>query len=141
MNRKGFTLIELLAAVVILGIISSFGMITFMSYKDRSARKAFKLINSSAAQAAEDYFMENPSIDMVEIKDLVEEEYLEPAIDPWDKNATCVGQVDRELKPNNKKQGDAIDLYTYKVQLKCSHGCLCVEYPSKITCTCEATYQ
>ena len=141
MNRKGFTMVELLGTVVILGILMTFGMITFFGQRDRSAKKAYNLIHEGAAQGAENYFMDVPGDSTVTIDQLVDLEYMEPAIDPWDKEGKCIGEVEKILEDENKKHDDAIDLYYFKVQVKCAHGCTCLIYPKKTPCECVGTYR
>ena len=140
MNKKGFTMVELLATIVILGIIMTTAITAYSRYKENSSRKAYNLIHANAASAAENYFMDVPGDNEVDIQKLVELEYLDTPNDPWDKNAKCVGVVKKDLPDNQKKSGDAIELYNYEVQLKCTRGCTCLIYPAKTNCNCDSKY-
>lgn len=135
MNKKGFTMVELLAAIVILSILSGFGMMTFFSYRDRAAKKTYRLLHEGVAQAAENYFMDTIGAQSVTVAELVEGNYLDTPKDPYNKDGICTGTVERI---NLKKQaGDAIEEYSYRVKLKCSKGCECKIYPTKTSCgTC-----
>ena len=134
-------MVELLGAVVILGILMTFGTITFFGYRDRSAKKGYEIIHEGAAQAGENYFMDVPGESVVTLEQLMTMDYLEPPIDPWNKEKYCIGEVEKILEDENKKHGDAIDLYYYKVQVKCTRGCTCKTYPKKTACECVGEYR
>lgn len=138
MNRKGFTMIELLATIVILGILMSLGIMAYTYNRDRSAKKAYKLMHSNVSSAAENYFMDNMAMDEVSLETLVSDQYLESAQDPWDKDGKCTGEVSIDSVIDEEE--DALPLYNYKVQLKCSKGCTCLIYPNKSNCTCDDKY-
>ena len=137
MKNKGFTMVELLATILILGILMTIAIGAYSRYRERASRDAYKTLSKSAANAAENYFMDNLNNDKtvtVDLQTLVDEEYLESLKDPWDKEKECKGIVVREEE--STKQQDSIDSYTYNVTLKCSRGCKCT-YPNKDSCQCK----
>ena len=138
MNKKGFTMVELLGTIVILGILMSVAIAAYSTIRERSAKKTYNLLHKGVADAAENYFLDVPGDDNITVDDLVEQDYLEPANDPWDPDKKCVGRVTKELPAGNKKNEDSIDLYTFKVELKCTSGCTCLVYPDKNSCECGA---
>ena len=138
MKNRGFTMVELLGTITILGILMAITIVGYSRYQAQSKQKAFKLLMESSSNSAENYFMDNlHANDEVSLNTLVAEEYLESLIDPWDQNKKCTGFVTRSQKDENKNKGDAIDLYDYKVELKCSRGCKCIVYPNESNCECR----
>lgn len=84
-NERGLTLVELLAVIVILAIIAIIafvfiGGIIENSKKDAHVSNAQQII--AAAKLYESTGGELP----VSVGDLVSENYLEPILDPWDKD-------------------------------------------------------
>ena len=110
MNKKGFTMVELLGTIVILGILMSVAIAAYSTIRERSAKKTYNLLHKGVADAAENYFLDVPGDDNITVDDLVEQDYLEPANDPWDPDKKCVGRVTKELPAGNKKNEDSIIL-------------------------------
>ena len=139
MKNRGFTMVELLGVIVVLGILSMIAIGAVSRYRYQAAEQAFKTLSESSANAAENYYMDNlAAADTVSLEELVEDDYLENLNDPWGDNKNCTGQVTRELSDENKKKDDSIDLYKFKVELKCSRKCKCTIYPkSNEACTCS----
>ena len=143
MNKKGFTMVELLAAITILGILTVMAFAGYSSYANYARDKAYVIMANSVVTAAEEYVMENPGASgsvnktnvtegkeirpilsgtgyapKIEIKDLLQEEYLSGAADPADKNRNCKGAVRIGLYEGKGK--NALDQYVYYVDLCCS---------------------
>ena len=136
MNRKGFTMVELLGTIVILGILSVFGMLTFQKYRDKASQKSYDIMHQGAADAAENYFMEHIGENSVTIEQLVEYQYMERAQDPWNKDAVCTGTVNIDTDRSTAQSGDSLAQNYYMVKLTCNRGCTCKVYPGKTPCDC-----
>ena len=140
MNKKGFTMVELLGTVVILGILLTMAIAGYTRYQDSSSQKAYNLMHQGMAQAAENYFMDTLGSDSVTLDELVEGEYMDSAKDPWNKDGTCTGKVERSLGEGSSartQHDDVLEEYYYEVQLRCNKGCTCLEYPTKKKCDCD----
>lgn len=116
MNNKGFSLVELLAAIAILGILSTIAIISYTNYIEKTRRDGYDVLAKSAANAAEEYNMVNFGTTSVSITKLVEDEFLENAIDPGDNSKKCTGTV----KIISKRNYDGIDTSSYVVTLTCT---------------------
>ena len=77
MNTKGFTLIELIAVIALLGLITTIGVTTYISYydviKEKNINNNFELIKSSAI----DYYNDTLKTTFM-IDDLLTAGYLKP---------------------------------------------------------------
>lgn len=131
MNRYGFTMIEILAAITIMGILSSMGIIAYSRYHDSSIKKAYNLYSQNVASAAEEYFMSNNKETSVSLSTLVGDGYLESDIDPNSKEDVCTGTVIAESSDISET---AISSYTFKVTLNCSKYSGCKQYPGGSSC-------
>ncbi len=93
-NNKGFTLIEIIASVTILGIISVISIVAYSNYLKQTKQKSYNTMAKSAASAAGEYVMDNMGVESVTLEELVEKQYLEPPMDPENKDEKCTGKVD-----------------------------------------------
>ena len=144
MNQKGFTLIEILAAVTILGILTVLAIGGYGKYMQYARNKAYKVMAKSVATAAEEYVMDNPGAagdvsktvvkvdgvktgddfrpkttnSAIEIRELLDEHYLNSAIDPANKGTNCRGAV--RIGVYNGTGKAALDQYVYLVDICCS---------------------
>ena len=59
MNRKAFTLIELLVVVAIIGILSSFGVVSYGKYKTSAEKKQAEISLNSIYLAEQEYKSNN----------------------------------------------------------------------------------
>lgn len=95
LNNKGFSLVELLAAVTILGILMLVAVVGYSKYIDKAKKDSIDIFNKSSLNAAEEYFMDNPTENVVSISVLVDNDYLEAPSDKITNNKTYKGQVKR----------------------------------------------
>ena len=132
-NNKGYSLVELLGVMVIIGILFSVGIMNYGKYRLKTANDAYKMMSQNAATAAEDYFLDNRIKKEVEVKTLVEEEYLEDTIDPLYKKEQCGGKVVKidSTKTKNGKLGEDI----LQVKIECKKHKSCNIYPGNLECS------
>ena len=116
-NNKGYSLIELLAVVVILGIISILTIVGYTNYIRYSKQRSYDMMAKSAAEAAEEYSMDNIGLDTVTLGELTEEQYLERPEDPGSKGKVCTGKVKITYKSNTT----GLDTQEYDVSICCAN--------------------
>ena len=134
-NNKGFSLIEILGVIVILGILLTLSLTAYTRYQRKATQKAYDILRESASYAAENYFMDHRFETEVEIQKLVDEDYLENNIDPFDDTKRCGGEVKKFS--NTAESGDALSVETYKVALRCEKHESCQIYPSSLECSAD----
>ncbi len=93
MNNKGFSMVELLAVMAILSILSGIAIGAATRYQEKAKQQGYDTLVESAKLAAENYLMDHPSTKSVNFDTLVNEGYLENAIDPGTKSSNCTGTV------------------------------------------------
>lgn len=130
-NNRGFSLVELLAVIVILGILMTMAVAAYSRYKDKAVNQSYRTLSESAAEAAEEYFMDNMNATSVTIAELVSFDYLENAKDPASKERNCTGTVEKDLK---KGDGKKIDVLSLTVKIECANHKSCYVYPGKTKC-------
>ena len=59
MNKKGFTLIELLVTIVIMGLLSGIGIISYRSFFQTAEDKYYIVIENNLLLAGNDYFADH----------------------------------------------------------------------------------
>ena len=133
MNNKGFTLVELLAVVLILGAITVIGLVAYQQYIENTKKKAFVTLAESASNAAAEYNMDHPNTQRVTLKELVESQYLENAIDPSDKEKRCKGLV----KIVHITGYDGLEVDEYDVSICCSKYQVQYHFPGGAVSTAE----
>ena len=126
-NNKGFTMIELLAVVVIMGLLTTIAVPAVYKYVTRARGTSTDTMMKSTFEAAENYMMDHNIIVKagdnysIDIKDLVEEQYLEPLIDPISNSNRCDTDTNSKVyvwrDPNFLDS--AIPVYKYRVVIKC----------------------
>ena len=57
-DKKGFTLVELLAVIVILGILSTVGVISYGRYLDKARKQSYDAMFESIYDASQNYMMD-----------------------------------------------------------------------------------
>lgn len=122
-NNKGFTLIEILAAVVILGIISTIAVPAVYKYVTKTKEFSHENMYESIYDAVKNYRLNTGDISTAytkaDINELVDSKYLNPLIDPADRNKKCSAEVyitDCAASDDNEVLGDQ----AYTVKLTCS---------------------
>ena len=140
-NNKGFTLVEILATLTILSIVSVLAVGGYIRYADYAKKKAYVTMAKSASIAGEQFVMDNPgaaveveeqakdggviyrirNVDTapgITFSELIEDAYLNSAVDPDDKGNKCTGTVRIGLV--SAKEKNALDSYIYVVDVCCS---------------------
>ena len=122
-NNKGFTMIELLATIVIIGILSTIGIVATNRYLVNSRAKSYKIMSQSVYEAGMNCMLEGkcpaptvttPTVEY-ETKNLVDYGYLEPLANPATNREPCFGKVMITLASNEHQKYN----YKYDVSLKC----------------------
>lgn len=93
-NKKGFTLVEVLAVIVILGILSTIGVVTVINIRKNQEKKFDQNQLGIFKQTAKTYFSDNKTLlptakdstNVVYLKDLIEQNYLDSLLD-YNKNS------------------------------------------------------
>ncbi len=119
MNRRGFSLVELLASIAILGILSGLAMTAVQRYQSQAKQQAYDTLVSSAKEAAESYAMDHPSATSVNFDTLVNEGYLENAIDPAVRGENCTGTV--RITDGGKGKASKLKQNDYTVYICCAN--------------------
>lgn len=128
-NDKGFTLIEILAAVVILGIISTLAVPAVYKYVTKSRDFSYENMYKTVYDAVKNYRLNTnddsvttklnkPTYTRSDINELVELNYLDPLIDPADKNKKCSAEV--YVFDCFDEDKTVLRNHAYSVKLSCS---------------------
>ncbi|MBO5414955.1 MAG: type II secretion system protein [Bacilli bacterium] len=88
-NRRGFTLVEVLAVIVILGILSTIGVVTVINIRKNQEKKFDQNQLAIFKQTAKTYFSDNKTLlptgkdstNIVYLKDLIDQNYLDSLLD------------------------------------------------------------
>lgn len=129
-KNKGFTMVELLAVVTIMGILTALAVPAVTKYIVKGKNQSYETMFKSTYEAAENYMMDEAGLisvgatKTIKIADLVNQQYLEPLIDPGNKNnASCAEDSDDTesivvVKRLANSDG-GIPNYQYTVYIKC----------------------
>lgn len=127
-NNKGFTLIEILGAIVILGIISTIAVPAVYKYVTKSKDFSYENMYKTVYDAVKNYRLDTndnsvtrpnkPTYTKSDINELVELNYLDPLIDPADKNKKCSAEV--YVFDCVDKDKTVLRDHVYSVKLSCS---------------------
>jgi len=131
-NRNGFSLVELLAVIAILGILMGLAIGAYSRYKEKAIKESLDTMSKSAAEAADEYFMDHRVKSSVTFEVLVSEEYLPPPVDPRNANKVCSGKVEKQT-PTGGEDGK-LEIVPLKVTVNCSNFTSCMIYPDKTKC-------
>ena len=136
-KNKGFTMVELLAVITIMGILTALAVPAVTKYIVKGRNQSYETMFKSTYEAAENYMMDEAGLISVGatktiiIADLVNQQYLEPLIDPGSKNnASCAEDSDdpeedpddAESKVVVKRLANSdggIPNYQYTIYIKC----------------------
>lgn len=124
MNKKGFTMIELLATMVILGILSTIGVVSVTRYVRQSKVKSYRMMSQSIYEAAMNCIVQN-KCDMptptntvsYTTEELITMGYIKKLENPGRKSSACNGIV--TIGQPTMSQDEYKKLY-YAVELHCS---------------------
>lgn len=120
-GNKGFSLVEILAVIVIIGILSSMGVVAYSRYKDKAIRNDVDALALSSLNAFQEYLMDHPNETSVFSSKLVSEEYMSSDIDPYSRNDTCTIRAEISNTDTNKGTGANLDSNNYVVYVCCSN--------------------
>lgn len=115
-NNKGFTLIEMLAAIAIMGILSTIGIVAVSNYLVQSRNKSFNMMSKSIYQAAQNCQIQGKCTGTIQIETLLEQGYLDTLKSPNASKGDCTGDV--IITENGTSTSEYKD-YQYKVCLTC----------------------
>lgn len=128
MNNKGLTLIELLAVILIIGLLSGVGLLSYNVFIERASERVYNSYEDTMKAHAEMHLINNPR-DIPTIgnyNDLfINILDIDPINNPDDSEDKCLNSYVKVTRGNNTEEGN-INL-TYKVCLICnsykSEGC------------------
>ena len=120
MNNKAFTLPELLATLVILGVISTIGIVSVSSYTRRAKERAYCQIKESIIVATESYMIKNGVKTEIKINDLVNDGFLNSPIDPVSK--TACNYSDNSSVVSISETDVNASKYNYTITLNCGNN-------------------
>ena len=121
-------MIELLAVVVIMGLLTTIAVPAVYKYVTRARGASTDTMMKSTFEAAENYMMDHNIIVKatdtdysIPVSTLVEEQYLEPLIDPISNSNRCDTDTNSKVyvwrDPNFLDS--TIPVYKYRVVIKC----------------------
>jgi prepilin-type N-terminal cleavage/methylation domain-containing protein len=95
LNRKGFTMPELLATIVIIGILSTIGIVIVVNVRENQREKFNETQNETFVETAKTYFNDNRSLlpqtplssEYVTLKELIDNNYLDDNFIDYDKQS------------------------------------------------------
>lgn len=126
-NKKGFTMIELLATIVILGVISTIGVVSINRYVRESRQKAYKLMSSAVYEAAMNCVVKGKCVaptpkkndteyDSITTDYLKEKGFIKNLKNPISNKEECSGKV--TIFEQGTSNNEFKDFY-YEVSLNC----------------------
>ena len=120
MNNKGLTLIELLAVILIIGLLSGIGLISYNVFIDRAEERVYKSYENTMKAHAEMYLVDNSnSIPTIgnSVNLSITTLGIDPINNPDDSNDKCLNSYVKVTRGTNT---DGNVYLTYKVCLICS---------------------
>lgn len=135
MNKRGFTMIELLATIVILGILSTIGVVSITKYITQSRQKAYKMLSETVYESTVNCVIQDkcsaPTTN-ISTDYLISKGLLRKLNNPIKNKKDCQGIVNiyEYKKPGEVEESEYKDFY-YEVYLDCegySHATLIWPY-------------
>ena len=144
-NNKGFSMVEILAVVVILGVISTIGIVTITKLVDNSRIHYYQTQEEQLVLAAQSYANDNKNIlpktvgemRIITLKELRENNYIKEEIVDQNKNK-CYEEKHKEKDKNGNEvelEGSRVEVYKstktdyiYTGYLECD---ACVKFQEK----------
>lgn len=120
MNNKGLTLIELLAVILIIGLLSGIGLISYNVFIDRARERVYESYENTMKAHTEIYLVDNSnSIPTIgnSVNLSITTLGIDPINNPDDSNDKCLNSYVKVTRGTNIDGN--VDL-TYKVCLICS---------------------
>ena len=125
-SNKGFTMVELLAVVTIMGILAVIAVPAVARHISKSRQTSLDTMLKSSYEAAENYMMQNDVLlhsgdpdYVIQIKDLVDKNYLEPLIDPAGNSSRCDTNSNSKVTVSYDSTTGGIVSYKFKVKIVC----------------------
>ncbi len=116
MNNKGFSMVEILAVVVILGVLSTIGIVSVTKLIENSRKHYYEAQSDQLVLAAQSYANDNKNIlpkniggtHTIYLKELIDKKYIKEDI--VDKNKVPCYTEDQEVD-GKKVKGSRVDIY------------------------------
>ena len=125
-NKRGFTLVELLAVIVILGVLSTIGVVSVNRYLTQSRKKSYKIMSQTIYEATMNCITQGkcaaPTKDtdgvVISTDTLIKYGYLKKLDNPRNNSKDCSGSV---VVSNKSTSTSEYQKYNYDVQLTCDN--------------------
>lgn len=120
-NNKGFSLVELLATIVIIGIVSGIGIVSYNAIRANINKDFYENQKETISLAAQTYLQSNTSkrpgsvgaTKEITLKELIDNNFIEPVKDPHDEVCNANKTI---ISVTRKNENDLI----FKVNLVCN---------------------
>lgn len=119
-GNKGFSLVEILAVIVIIGILSSIGVVAYSRYKEKAINDNMDALVRSTISAFDEYLMDHKNETSVFTSRLISENYLSNDTDPYNKNGTCTIRIER-INVDDTTPAGSLDSNDYRLYTCCSN--------------------
>ena len=100
-GNKGFSLVEILAVIVIIGILSSIGIVAYSRYKERAIEQDYEALRVAIQNASDEYIMDHPNATEFTVQDLLDGEYISNIKDPKNKGQDIKGKIMVKKDPSS----------------------------------------
>ena len=100
-GNKGFSLVEILAVIVIIGILSSIGVVAYSRYKEKAIEQDYEALRVAIQNASDEYIMDHPNATEFTVQDLLDGEYISNIKDPKNKGQDIKGKIMVKKDPSS----------------------------------------